>query len=314
MSAQMIDCDVLVTGANGFIGSHYVAFALENNLKVAVSSRLKNSPVLKENSENKIHYACSDFDLSKRASIQQLFSKIRPKAVVHAAAICSSGGTDGFDLISGDVASTYELMACAAAAEVERFIILGSAQVYGAQIEAHSENDPLAPANPYGLMKSLCVEAADYFRRQSSMTIIETRLFNVYGPYDKPPRLLPYLLERMQDNMLVELSAGEQERDFIYIDDVVRIIAKAAAGHIPYDCINVGTGEVISVKAIAEYLHGQLGSKSEMKFGAKSMQRGEAKVLKADISRLKELQLMPMVNVNDGISKIVRNLDVEVVD
>ncbi|MEP3266511.1 MAG: NAD-dependent epimerase/dehydratase family protein [Hyphomicrobiales bacterium] len=311
MNTSMIDCDVLVTGASGFIGSHYVAFALQNNLKVVVTSRSNASVNLKEADENKIHDTYLDFDLSNRASICRLFSKIRPKAVVHAAAMCSAGGADGFDLISGDVASTYQLMECAVDAKVERFVMLGSAQVYGGKDKPHCECDPLAPSNPYGLMKALCAENADYFRRQSTMKIIETRLFNVYGVDDKPPRLLPYLLERMQDDLPIELSAGDQERDFVYIDDVVRIIAQAAAGHIPYDCINVGTGQVKSVKAMAEHLHHILKSKSEMRFGARPMQEGEAKVLKADTSRLKELGLIPTVNVFDGLSKIVEGLDNE---
>ena len=133
----------------------------------------------------------------------------------------------------------------------------GSASEYAAPGEktAVTEDAPLQVGSLYGGTKAAGMIAAHVMAVALSVPFTGLRFFNIYGPGEAPHRLFPSLFTALAANQHVKLSDGLQVRDFVHIDDVTRVIKRAAevTGTLHHDqnILNVATGRGHSVREVA---------------------------------------------------------------
>ena len=128
---------------------------------------------------------------------------------------------------------------------------MGSSSEYGKNNSPLKENLKCRPNSIYGKSKLL---ATNYLMEQHKFykfPAVILRLFQAYGPNQKTNRLLPFVIEGCLNNISFDCSTGKQKRDFIYIDDLIKIIFvclknKRAIGEI----FNVGVSNPIRIKDI----------------------------------------------------------------
>ena len=190
--------------------------------------------------------------------------------------------------------------------DVRRVVLFGSALCYGPSAEPHAEDEPLQPENDYGLAKTLCAELAAYYNRTEYDRVVELRLFNVYGPDDDPGRLVPYIIQQALENRSIELTSGEQKRDFVYVDDVVDTVLAAGNGDIPAGAYNVATQTPVAVADIARLLISLTGSKSELHLGAVSERSDHHQCLSGRIGRLEAFNLAPKTSLHEGLTATIK--------
>jgi len=230
-------------------------------------------------------------DIGDRESVRQAVKKLQPAAILHAA---SGGITEKAEfsemLRSNALGTDNVLSAAVAVSEPVSVVMAGSGYEYAAQPRPLSEDDPVFPTSPYGISKAAATFCAANYARRMPITVL--RIFNVYGPGERLPRLLPYIVQCAKLGNTAELTACEQIRDFVYVSDVASLFWQALESP-PNDgrlrILNIGSGSARPLKAfvctITRALERQ-GLKVQVSFGARPYQPGEPMYYAADTRRL----------------------------
>jgi UDP-glucose 4-epimerase len=190
----------------------------------------------------------------------------------------------------------------------DRGIVFAStAAVYGeSETDSVKEDSPVRPLSPYGASKA-CAEI--YVRlywqlyRVPSTTL---RLFNVYGP--RQYKYLMYdILTRLEQcpARLAVLGSGNEERDFIFVDDVVdAMLLVANRGECHGECFNVGTGTSSSVTRVVELILEILDKRVQLVF-TQSSWRGDVRRLAANIDKIGSIGFKPGHPLADGLTRLI---------
>ena len=163
----------------------------------------------------------------------------------------------------------------------------------------------------YALSKQHFVQWGDAWARQNyaRLQFVNIRLQHMYGPGDDPSKFTTHVMHACQRHQpKLALTAGEQCRDFIYIDDVVSaydVILQKLNGLAVSDQIDVGTGNAHTVRSFVEQVHALMGSRTELQFGVIPYRANEAMLCQADTSRLQNLGWQPAYSLERGIQKTI---------
>ncbi|MMZ62827.1 dTDP-4-dehydro-6-deoxyglucose reductase [compost metagenome] len=153
-----------------------------------------------------------------------------------------------------------------------------------------------------------------FFQNKEETKFINARLEHVYGPNDGPNKFTTHVITQMLNNIpSLDLTLGEQKRDFIFIDDVTsayRLVTKNL--HIFSDCYNeieIGRGMSVSIRHFIESAHLLTNSKTKLKFGALPYRESEIMDSYANTLKLNELGWSWNDGIDDGIRKIINHLN-----
>jgi nucleoside-diphosphate-sugar epimerase len=168
----------------------------------------------------------------------------------------------------------------------------------------------------YTLCKKQFVEWGNFVSKNQNINFINVKLEHLYGPGDDKNKFVYWIVDKMlKGEPEIKLTDGLQKRDFIFVDDAISalniLINERELKYIDYE---IGTGSPISVKSFVLLLKSSLeqftGEKvsSFFNFGAIPHRVKEQRVIKADISKLKELGWGSEVQLNDGISRLIKEI------
>lgn len=240
---------VLVTGGEGFIGQHVVAGMQEMGHKVVTVDDGSSS------GEVWAHPA-----RAHRLAVQAMTDDTLKGVdlVIHLAAMTSvpQSFRRGRAYLHANVWSTAVLLAAMQRAGVRKIHYASSAAVYGHPVGPLVEvGDPLRPISPYGVSKLAAEDLVLGWARSFGWDAHAFRYFNVYGPRcPSTSHLIPNLLRALESGEpAVLFNKGEQERDLVYVGDVVdaHLLAVDLAG---VKVVNVGSGKASTARGIAERL------------------------------------------------------------
>ena len=253
----------VVTGGCGFIGSHIVDTLIRDGCDVAVIDDLStgNREYLNPAAEL-VEGSVADGDLVRAATEGATW-------VFHLAALprVQQSVDDPIGTHAINVNGTLNVLQAARENGVERVVVSSSSSVYGDQ-DTHlmTEDLPPNPMSPYGLHKLIGEQYADLFATLFGLQVVSLRYFNVYGPRQSAEGayalVIPHFLRlRDEGKPLTIYGDGQQTRDYVHIDDVVRANMHAASSELPVGravALNVGSGEETSVNEIAEMVGGEV--------------------------------------------------------
>jgi nucleoside-diphosphate-sugar epimerase len=288
---------VLVTGGSGFIGAHVLRLGASAGVEVHSVSRSIGIP------EAENHQA----DLLDRDAILKIVRTIRPDGIIHLAAAGVAGpATD--DLIEKNGVMTDNLLSAGCLTAVTQVVIAGSGIEYGNLDRPAVEDDPLEPVTAYAKSKAAASERAARFATETPITVL--RVFSVYGPGEREPRLTPYLINRARSRQPAELTACEQIRDYAYVEEVAEAFWRALVlEHQPSSLrvFNLGTGRPIRLKELVLTLAGLLaaeGHDADLRIGERSYRGDEPMSYTPAIDRMKEaLSWSPSLSLRDGLGR-----------
>lgn len=232
---------VLVTGANGFIGTHLMPF-LQSTYEVLG---------LQRNGADRIGY--KQVDYSNQSEINSIFKSFKPHVVIHLAS--NTSRTRSMSELPQFLESNVQLtnailLAGSTLSKPPKYIFLSSAEVYGPQSGSLSEDSPLNPASPYGISKVYSEELFDFYHRNYGVSAHILRLFNAYGVGQNKGFFFADLLDAYKSKREFQMTRGEQKRDFIYIGDVVRAIEMFIHRPVILEYVNLSSGNALSLNAI----------------------------------------------------------------
>jgi UDP-glucose 4-epimerase len=295
---------VWVTGAKGFIGKHLCTYlAQRGDTVLGLGHGALPSEML------------SKFGLSywvngeiEGSNLFRLFEQAgTPEAIYHLA----GGSAVGLSIQSPSedfirtVTSTANLLEWIRLHTPKtKIVISSSAAIYGNSTNPQvSEEGYYIPYSPYGFHKRCAELLCDSYMQTFGMKITVVRLFSIYGP-GLYKQLLWDLCSRLRHNPLeLEMNgSGEELRDWLYIQDAVKILSIVASNSIPI--INAGTGQGISVKKIVSLVCNSWGISPQIVF-SNEQRPGDPQSLVADITKLKEINFTPQYQLSAGIERYV---------
>ncbi len=283
---------VLVTGANGFIGSHLIRKLIEEHYEVGILKRGKSDLRRIEDVLKKL--IVFEADLQDTKEVFDAFNDFKPEAVCHLATYYAVDHQphEVSEIIKTNVLGTINLLEASRAIQTKAFINTSTLFVYKESKQKLKETNDLEPFNLYALSKCSAEEACSFYAQKYGLNIMTFRLFPPYGPEDHKRRLIPYVIQSFLDEKAPKMTLGTQEWDFVYVGDIVNAYMKALSlspilnGH---EIFNIGTGQVVTIRKVVERIKEILDSKLNPLWGAISSRKNEVGFACADISKTKKV-------------------------
>jgi nucleoside-diphosphate-sugar epimerase len=274
-----------LTGASGFIGSHVARALLARGAHVVALVRPGARLWRIDDVVREIEVVETDLnDLDDRAPA---FHGI--EIVLHLAAAGVAPRPGSVDLVRTNVLGTARLIALARNLELARFVYCGSCFEYGTGSRV-AEDAPLRPRSTYAASKSAGWLLAEAAASSEGLPLVTLRPFTVYGPFEESHRLVMGCILRALAGRPLELTGGEQRRDFVYVDDAVEAFLGAAANAAAVGgTFNVCSGTETTVRDVAAEIASIAGGATELRLGALPYRAGEADVLSGDPRHAREV-------------------------
>lgn len=291
---------LLVTGASGYIGGTLLG-ALAGRGELYGTSRTKGD----RNPGADIRWLESD--LLAPGAPEDMIARCRPDVLVHAAWHTKAGSywedRENFDWL----AASERLLEAFIAAGGRRFIGIGSCAEYAAVDGPCDELDtPLTTDSPYAAAKARFFARLEAERAAGRVETAYARLFFVYGPGEKPTRLIPSVITKLLAGEPAQTGPGELRRDFIYIRDTAQALAKLALGTY-VGPINIGSGEATQIGDLVARLGTLTGRPELLRVGALPPRPSEPTLSLADAKRLSEqLGYGLETSLSQGLEEYVR--------
>ncbi|MGF7056653.1 NAD-dependent 4,6-dehydratase LegB [Brassicibacter mesophilus] len=304
---------ILITGADGFIGSHLT----EELVRIGYSVRafvcynslnswgwLDYSPLSIKNNVEIFHG-----DIRDTYRVREAMKGC--DVVFHLAALVSipysyhSPNT----YIETNVKGTLNILQAARELEVEKIIHTSTSEVYGtAQYVPIPEEHPLQGQSPYAASKIGADQLASSFYHSFCTPVSIIRPFNTYGPRQSARAVIPTIITQIaQGEQEIKLGSLTPTRDFNYIKDTVRGFIKVAESiETIGEVVNIGSDFEVSIEETAQTIAEIMGVKIEIVTDINRIRpkRSEVERLRADISKAKRLfNWQPNYGGKDGFKR-----------
>lgn len=296
------DARVYVAGHRGLIGS-------------AITRLLINRGY-----ENLVSATSAELDLRDQADVQAFFEDAKPEYVfVAAATVGGIMANDSYpaDFIYNNLMIEANVIHAAHQYGVKKLLFLGSTCVYPKMAEqplkeAYLLTGPLEPTNEwYAIAKIAGIKLCQAYQRQHGCQFISAMPTNLYGPGDKfdleNSHVLPALIRKFHDAKLhgqraVEVwGTGSPRREFCYVDDCAEACLYLMGVYDDYEIINIGVGNDITIRDLAEMIGGIIGFEGELVFNADKPDGTPRKLV--DVSKIFSLGWRPNTSLEDGIRR-----------
>lgn len=305
---------ILITGAHGFIGKHLSSYLSNAGYNVFGLGHGSWSKVDALNWGVK-NWMRGDVQID---NLRKICSQEKPEIIFHLAggATVSDGQKNPDQDFFKNVTSTSELLEWIRRdTPISKLVVASSASVYGQGFDGPvSENSICEPYSTYGKNKKKMELMCQFYKKKYNLNIKIARLFSVYGAELKKQLLWDICIRlKKMETPLILGGTGNESRDWIYIDDLVNILASIGLNNLKMKnefIVNIGTGIGKTIKEIAEIVlfnwnkQMNLSTKCKIEFSGIS-RPGDPFSLVADTSRLSKLGLSYKMTPKMGINLYV---------
>ena len=286
---------VLLTGATGFLGSHLLEGLLKHGYQVVVLKRSTSNLWRIEHLAG--HYKSYDVDTQP---IEQAFEEQRIDCVIHTACHYGRNGDPINQIVESNLMYGLRILDACLKFNTDTFFNTDTL------LQKH--------LNVYTLSKKQLVEWLE--QQADKIQVVNLKLEHMYGPKDDTTKFVPWVISQLQQNVAeIKLTKGEQQRDFIYIDDVVSAyltLLEKAPGLARFNEFDVGTGQLVPVKSFLEQLKESYqanfgATATKLAFGEIPYREGEMMTVEVNNQGLLDLGWTPNTSLRQGLEKILKD-------
>lgn len=292
---------LLVTGATGFVGSSVVRAALARGHEVVavVRSRARAAAIGDDPGLRIV-----EADLTDGAAMRRVAAGAAPDVALHLAWAIAR---DYFDspaslaCVEGSLALLRGLIE----ARCPRVVLVGTHLELAPSERDMDESFPVAPRGLYAVCKDALHRMADARLAVTDTSFVWARLFNLYGPGQAEWAFVSSVVRHLLDGQRCPLTHGAQQRAFLHVRDAadaLLAVCESSVGGI----VHVGSGDVVTVRGLAERIGAQLSRSDLLAFGALEPSPGDAPRVVASTTRLRsEIGFRPQVGLEDGLRETI---------
>lgn len=294
------DSKIYVAGHNGLVGSALVRTLEQAGFKNIVTRTRK------------------ELDLLDQRAVEDFFQKEKPEYVFLAAALV--GGIMGnftrpADFIYQNLQIEINVLESARRTNVKKLLFLGSSCIYPKLAEQPIKEEyfmtgKLEPTNePYAVAKIAGIVLCQSYNKQYGTDFVSVMPTNLYGPSDNfsldDSHVLPAFIRKFNDakerkeKEIVLWGTGIAKREFLHVDDLALACFFVMQNYSGSEIVNIGTGEDVSIKDLAEIIKGVVGYEGSISWDSSKPDGTPRKLL--DVSKIKNLGWSSKINLVDGI-------------
>ena len=298
---------IYIAGHRGMVGS-----GLERKLR-------------KEGYNNIVTKISSELDLRNQQHVNEFFEKEKPDYVVLAAA--KVGGIHAnnkyrADFIYDNLMIEANIIHAASLNKIKKLLFLGSSCIYPKMApqplkEEYLLSGNLEPTNqPYAIAKIAGIEMCDSYRAQYGCNFISAMPTNLYGTNDnyhpENSHVLPALIRRIilakknNDSRVVIWGTGTPRREFMHVDDLADACYFLLQNYNEAGLVNIGWGEDVSIKELAEIIAAEIGYTGSLEFDATKPDGTPRKLM--DTNKINHLGWKPSIKLQEGIRRTIEEV------
>lgn len=288
---------ILITGANGFIG-HYCAEAFANaGWETIAGIRTAGEVPLADET-----ISC---DLLDPDRTRRMIEHVAPTHLLHLAWLSDAAARWTSPANLDWVSASLSLARAFARQGGKHMIFAGSCAEYAwTSSPLIAGESALEPATLYGEAKARTGQLLQAAQSALDLQIAHARLFFCYGHGEPEGRLLPDLIQHLEQGEPFPCSDGKQRRDYLYAADIAeafRTIAEAGAAGV----LNIGSGRAVPVRDLVQGAADALGRPDLPQYGAIPQRPGDPIEIQADISPLSALGFIPKNDLASGMRDVL---------
>ena len=269
---------------------------------------------------NLIGVSSKELDLRNQQAVSDFFAKENPEVIIDAAARVGgilANNDYPYQFIMENMQIQNNMIDSALKSGVEKFIFLGSSCIYPKLApqplkEEYLLSDTLEPTNEwYAIAKITGVKTCQAIRKQFGKDYVSLMPTNLYGTYDNfdlnTSHVLPAMIRKFHEakennNAPVTLwGSGTPMREFLFVDDMAEAVVFALENKLPDYLYNVGTGEDLTIKDLAEAIQKITGHTGEIIWDSSKPDGTPRKLM--DVSKMHELGWKHQIELHEGIQK-----------
>lgn len=306
---------VLVTGGAGFIGSHSTKALLDRGDEVVCLDNFNDyyDPERKRRNVapflDRTGYRLCEGDIRSEDDLRTVFEAQTIDKVLHIAAMAGVRYSIKNPALycEVNVTGTTNVLEMARRNEVLNFVFASSSSVYGARSQAPFREDEAVdhPISPYAATKRAAELMTYTYHHLYGLNCTSLRFFTVYGPKGRPD-MAPYLFTRwvIEGKALTMFGDGSSRRDYTYIDDIVSGVIAALDADLPFEIINLGNSQTVSLKEFISVVEAAAGERARIVQA--ETQPGDVPLTSADIRKARRLLgYNPQTDIREGMGRFV---------
>lgn len=297
----------LITGAAGFVGQHLVRRVAETGARIYAGVATDEKPERVARLPAQVRRLT--FDLRNAVDVHASVAEAAPHVVFHLAAVgATNPGVDphlALAVNAGGALNLLEALRKRASehGHLRRVVLVGTCYEYGRR-EAFEGLDPFTA---YAASKVAAWAFGRTYWRAYGLPIVTVRPFQIYGPGQPDHTLIPAAIRAALAGADFPMTPGEQERDFIYVDDIIHgFLAAARAPGVEGQSLDLGTGQAHTLRQVVEYVWAMTGAQGQMLPGALPYRPGDVMHLVADADRTARLTgWRARVGLEQGLNRTI---------
>jgi CDP-paratose synthetase len=286
---------ILITGINGFLGSHLAKHLKSNFEIIGLEYSLANLHRI-ESDNFKVYSANEN-------SLESIFEENNLYAVLHVATVYRKKNEPIFDLLNVNINLPVQLLELSNKNNVS--IFLNTDSFFNNSKYSYSY------LSDYTLSKKHSLEWLELLSGSSSCKVVNMKVFHMYGEEDSPSKFIPFIINKIKSNESnLDLTPGLQIRDFIYVKDVVSAFEHVISSFynlIQYQEFQVGTGSSCTIKDLVIAIKDITNSSTTLNFGGLAYRDGEIMESKVEDFGLKKIGWHSKYTLNEGLKKCIDN-------
>lgn len=300
--------NIIVTGANGFIGSHIVSYLSKVGMNPILLVR-KNSNLSRISYKNRSRLVRTN-NILDNETISKLKS-LKPSSLIH----CAWNGVLSKDrnkrIQFNNLKFSINTVELASRLNCKDWTGLGSHAEYGMINKKINERSKCSPTTLYGKTKLKTGNKCLSLCKNLSINGKWVRIFDTYGPNDNESWLIPYLIKCFLNEKTPHLTSCEQIWDFLHIYDAVKAIILLHNSE-KIGIYNLGSNKPRPLKEYVSIIRKNFKKNINPKFGIKSYRPDQVEYLYPDISKItSELKWKPIISFNEGIKRLINKKQYE---
>ena len=297
---------VLITGANGFIGSHLLKRLLSCGADTA--ALVRKSADLWRLGDYCRNVRLIKGDLRDPHSFSREIAAFKPEYVFHLAAYGANYmHQDIMSAVSVNTVGIVNLIQAIKNIPCRKLINVGSGLEYGKIEGAITEDTVPRPAGVYGSTKAAATLIAHQMASENNIGIVTLRPFAVFGEAEDRTKFFCHVILSLLENKDVALTGCEQHRDFCYVENTIDgIMLAAKSDHVDNEIFNIAGGASYPLKHYVELIFKYTKSNRRPLYGAIPYRKNEIWYPLPRTSKIKSLLTWePRVPLEEGIKKTI---------
>lgn len=297
--------NILITGANGFIGKNLCEKLCAENNVIGIGN---HDCQIKGVEYHKI-------DVLNSNAINELFEKKQFDKVIHLAGVTYHNdivNQKKMSLETSFLGTQNLITAFNKYCSGGLFIYSSTGKIYGGgKYQPIDENTPPNPVNALGKQKRMTEELIDYYSQENiSNKFVIMRIFNIYGAGQRPTFVIPYIIEQLKQSDNISLGNINDARDYLHINDLVDCfdsILKRYKSDKSLEIFNIGSGKAFSVEQILSIIKEKTGRNITVSIDKTKLRYDETSIEYADISKIYQaVGWKPQIKLENALTDLLK--------